>query len=618
MTAHASKSPAPPQPYRSLHPAVSTALSSDIDILHLVAAKPAVLGDIIDVHRMMALEKVRAALQQHQPTVRADGVAWESTLETERSVPRTSAESVGDASVLPSLQAMQLLPRSFLHELVYDCQLELPAGGRNLEDASAAELAATLHNHLTGVVQEGAACEVKKRANPAIWSSHGQQLQRPLLDNGESHPTTNSDSNNDGFSESSMPDVLSSSPTPHSRSWGSWGVIQPSLDVWQSSDSVSSSSSSSSSPYVVPLQEPTINRLWPTPAVQTDPSDPYAPILGDQHARQTLFQDLSTLLQRQGRKDHSPFNPANLMFLRPSQLAMFVEDCGLPPGGKHHELANKLVTLLVQQKQKQRGEEIQLSELKKHQRQQQTDWFDGMQVELQHSQQSMKEYVQPNQDLSSLKPSSSTEQLNTTSQTRADTQVDINTTRNTRAQIQKEWLHPTHAMQAPRVIPTEVPDSHGNRANDLRAALLRQDALVERFVTEAVKPEQVAAWLTQAHAQDVRVIAADGEDPYMSHTSRGSASCSPTSWVIVATASSQRHAYTCAEAVRTQARAALETCRSSVAPQDDSVGLRLPLPQLMGGRGMDWVAVEAGHVVAHILTERARRYYQLEELLRTP
>ena len=62
-----------------------------------------------------------------------------------------------------------------------------------------------------------------------------------------------------------------------------------------------------------------------------------------------------------------------------------------------------------------------------------------------------------------------------------------------------------------------------------------------------------------------------------------------------------------------QARDALEQYRRSL-DAAQAARARVPRPQLVGGRGMDWVAVDAGAVVVHLLTERARRYYDLEAL----
>ena len=62
-----------------------------------------------------------------------------------------------------------------------------------------------------------------------------------------------------------------------------------------------------------------------------------------------------------------------------------------------------------------------------------------------------------------------------------------------------------------------------------------------------------------------------------------------------------------------QARAAL-VAQTRALPPDQRDRVRLPPPQMAGGRGMDWVAVEAGGVTAHVLTEEARKFYRLEEL----
>lgn len=77
---------------------------------------------------------------------------------------------------------------------------------------------------------------------------------------------------------------------------------------------------------------------------------------------------------------------------------------------------------------------------------------------------------------------------------------------------------------------------------------------------------QVAEWLRKAHAQHVMIFKPGHEEEQplapraTSQHGSGSGSSTgedavPVDWVIVATATSQRHAYTCAEAVRFQVRA---------------------------------------------------------------
>lgn len=72
---------------------------------------------------------------------------------------------------------------------------------------------------------------------------------------------------------------------------------------------------------------------------------------------------------------------------------------------------------------------------------------------------------------------------------------------------------------------------------------------------------QVAEWLRKAHAQQVMIFKPGHEEEQpltpratSQHGSIGEDAVA-VDWVIVATATSQRHAYTCAEAVRFQVRA---------------------------------------------------------------
>lgn len=87
-------------------------------------------------------------------------------------------------------------------------------------------------------------------------------------------------------------------------------------------------------------------------------------------------------------------------------------------------------------------------------------------------------------------------------------------------------------------------------------------------------------------------------------------------WMVIATAKSQRHAYACGEAVRFQARDLLNAHweRAPLDGPPSATGLAPPRPQLIGGRGMDWVVVDIGHVTVHVLTADARKFYRLEAL----
>lgn len=110
--------------------------------------------------------------------------------------------------------------------------------------------------------------------------------------------------------------------------------------------------------------------------------------------------------------------------------------------------------------------------------------------------------------------------------------------------------------------------------------------------------------------------------------------------VVLATGASQRQAYACAEAVRWQltqkARALLDSQQqqpaeaASAAPlqqpgaggpqqaRGPPAGAALPRLEVAGGASSDWLALEAGPVVVHVFTARARAYYDLEGLWGAP
>ncbi len=128
-------------------------------------------------------------------------------------------------------------------------------------------------------------------------------------------------------------------------------------------------------------------------------------------------------------------------------------------------------------------------------------------------------------------------------------------------------------------------------------------------------------------------------------TPRGRAGSTHT--LVLATGASQRHAHACAEAVRWQilqaAKARLEQEQGAHQPPADgrnttgsntttststsSSGLdsgggpsrrraaaTLPALSVVGAASSDWVALEAGPLVVHVMTDRARGYFDLESL----
>ncbi|GIL92726.1 hypothetical protein Vretimale_11757 [Volvox reticuliferus] len=153
----------------------------------------------------------------------------------------------------------------------------------------------------------------------------------------------------------------------------------------------------------------------------------------------------------------------------------------------------------------------------------------------------------------------------------------------------------------------------------------------QQLMAAAARPEEIATWLVKARAQDVVLISSDldlgsgdnAESPPTS-TSTGSR----TSYMVVATALSHRHAYACAEAVRYQIREKLEELASECNPGSGAANGRstgsnsaaatsaMPgAPSVSGFNGADWLSLEAGRVQVHVLTPQARRYYRLEDLM---
>jgi ribosomal silencing factor RsfS len=92
---------------------------------------------------------------------------------------------------------------------------------------------------------------------------------------------------------------------------------------------------------------------------------------------------------------------------------------------------------------------------------------------------------------------------------------------------------------------------------------------------------------------------------------------------VVASGLSQRHAHACAEAVAWQLK---EKAKQRLQEQQQqqqqdlnsssssSAEQLLPPVSVLGDASSDWAVLDAGAVVVHVLTERARRFYNLEGL----
>ncbi|WIA08039.1 hypothetical protein OEZ85_007509 [Tetradesmus obliquus] len=97
--------------------------------------------------------------------------------------------------------------------------------------------------------------------------------------------------------------------------------------------------------------------------------------------------------------------------------------------------------------------------------------------------------------------------------------------------------------------------------------------------------------------------------------------------LVIASGLSQRHSHACAEAVawqlREKARQHLQqqqqqdvadNSSSSSSNSSSDVEQLLPPLSVLGDASSDWAVLDAGAVVVHVLTERARRFYNLEGL----
>jgi ribosomal silencing factor RsfS len=103
-------------------------------------------------------------------------------------------------------------------------------------------------------------------------------------------------------------------------------------------------------------------------------------------------------------------------------------------------------------------------------------------------------------------------------------------------------------------------------------------------------PARVKTWLLESHCFDIVSFDTTSSGGHPSYT-------------ILATANSQRQAYSSCFAVKSQAK---DMCLSSP-------------PQLIGARGIDWMSVFIDQpdisISVHVLTERARAFYKLDEIL---
>ncbi|XP_071736421.1 protein Iojap-related, mitochondrial-like [Rutidosis leptorrhynchoides] len=107
--------------------------------------------------------------------------------------------------------------------------------------------------------------------------------------------------------------------------------------------------------------------------------------------------------------------------------------------------------------------------------------------------------------------------------------------------------------------------------------------------TELLKLEEVEKILKDVRADDVRVIPVTNHSDFANH-------------VVVATGRSQWHVRNIAQALIYQVK------------QKQTGAKRMLLPSVEGEEGGNWIVVDTGSLIVHALDEKARAYYNLEQL----
>nr|XP_043624410.1 protein Iojap-related, mitochondrial [Erigeron canadensis] len=111
-------------------------------------------------------------------------------------------------------------------------------------------------------------------------------------------------------------------------------------------------------------------------------------------------------------------------------------------------------------------------------------------------------------------------------------------------------------------------------------------------ITELLKLEEVEKILSDVRADDVRVI------PVFRNNNQSEF----TNHVVVATGKSQWH-------VRNIAQALIYKVK-----QKQTGAKRMLLPSVEGQEGGNWIVIDSGSLIVHALDEKARAYYNLEQL----
>ncbi|XP_076944101.1 protein Iojap-related, mitochondrial-like [Bidens hawaiensis] len=109
---------------------------------------------------------------------------------------------------------------------------------------------------------------------------------------------------------------------------------------------------------------------------------------------------------------------------------------------------------------------------------------------------------------------------------------------------------------------------------------------------ELLKLEEVEKILSDVRADDVRVIPVNNNNNQSAFTN----------FVVVATGKSQWH-------VRNIAQALIYKVK-----QKQTGAKRMLLPSVEGEEGGNWIVIDSGSLVVHALDEKARAYYNLEQL----
>jgi ribosome-associated protein len=159
-----------------------------------------------------------------------------------------------------------------------------------------------------------------------------------------------------------------------------------------------------------------------------------------------------------------------------------------------------------------------------------------------------------------------------------------------------------------------------------RAHILLGDLLRQRVLDEVVRPVEVCSWLTQAKAGDVVLIDVHGRAGF-------------TDYLVLATGHSHVHSGSLVQAVRHRlkenlkgrlagvdegcVRKMLEEAGQGQYVQEAGIDLsqlhvKVEAPAVSGVPGSDWLAVDAGKVMVHVMSAAARQYYDVEGIWGLP